>query len=265
MKYWIYDKNTKSMILSDSDMRTKDQVALYHVKDKLVYLLQYIQVENVDGKYKIGDNIYDPKDMEIKHLKEIASIFDEFNEDKDILWKSDVTDTFPDPYKRNVPPIIRATLLYLIKHPCTYMLSKIDHQKKRNCIREMSSIIQKGEGDLTVKRASEFLSYYGYEFKDLINPILLKSDEMLKNTDALFSFVNLEDAPIFTRSVLVLYYNSEVDVGRNISVERYRQKLDEIIKFINKKTEISSKKANQLLALVGKSVNDVFRHSLRID
>lgn len=261
--YWIYDKNTHSMIRSETDVRTNEPVALYDTVNGLVYLLQYIQVWDDDGMYNINDKVkLDPKTTEVKYLKELASYFEEYNEKEDILWTSDVTDTFPDPYKRNTPPIIRASLIYLLKHPVTYMLNKVAHQKKRNCIREMHNIINKGDGDLTVKRASELLGYYGYSFEDLINPMLLKTKPKPEEWSYDLAY---DEVPIFTRAVLTLYCNSQAEPDNTMSIAKYRQKLQETLNFAAKGNELSSKKASQLLSLVGKSVQDVFRPSLRVD
>ena len=157
--YWIVGQETKFK-LSDERIPSEEELYLYDEKSNMVTSLKYTVLQDFNGKIKPFGKAINPEDAVILNLEELRKkpLFEDFDEDKDILWfASGYEDSLPDPYMVNLPPIVKVTCAQIVKYPNGYMLPKEEHQKKRNIIREIWAMVD-GKSttvDLTVNRANE--------------------------------------------------------------------------------------------------------------
>nr|DAR75081.1 MAG TPA: hypothetical protein [Caudoviricetes sp.] len=258
-KYWVVNEKEKKLELSDVPKRPKDNWFLYSKNTKMTCILKYSDIIDHNGKLMLFGELCEPDKVELLTLKELRKkpLYSDFDEEKDILWFSDIEDTLPDPWKSypDLPPIIWITCAQIIKYPNGYMLSKQDHQKKRNIIREIWATIERKNGDITVGRADELLRYCNYSFEDVLNPMYIHSDDWVYD-------IKQDEVPIFTRAVLNLYAKTQTELRKYRKEVEFKSKIKEILTFAEKKKEITSHKANDFLNLVGKSVFDVFKPGL---
>ena len=212
-----------------------------------------------------GGDIYSLDEVEVLDSKELSQKepFKDFNERLDILWFSNIEDSLPDPYTMHLPPLMQVACTYLIKYPNGFMLTKEDHQRKRNIIREMWSVIENNKDkdtlikhDMTASRVNELMKYHNYSLTDLILPNLLKDDDWVYDTD-------VSKIKPFSKAVLNLYNKAKIEYRNTTAKEdTFKTKLRDALAVASKGREITSYKANELLSLVGKSVYDVFRPGL---
>ena len=191
-KYWIVDEN-KKLILSDEDIRPKEDFVLFIPKKKRSYFLKYSTMYNHKGKIKMyGGETYTLDEVEILDIKELSQkeMFKNFNERVDVLWFSNIEETLPNPYVMPLPPLMQVACTYLVKYPNGYMLTKEDHQRKRNIIREIWSILDNNKDkeallkhDMTASRVDELMKYHNYTIEDLILPGLLKDNDWVYDID----------------------------------------------------------------------------------
>lgn len=260
-KYWIVNEESRKMELSDEPRRPKSDWFLFSSKRNTTCILKYTDLPDHNGRIMIFGELYLPEEVELLTLKELRKkpVYSDFNEEKDILWFSDIEDTLPNPWlsRPDLPPIIWITCAQIIKYPNGYMLPKQDHQKKRNIIREIWATIERKNADITVGRADELLKYCNYKFEDVLNPMYVYSDEWAYD-------LKQEEVPLFTRAVLNLYAKTQTELRKYKKEAEFKTKIKEILTFAEKKKEITSYKANDFLSLVGKSVFDVFKPGLML-
>lgn len=260
-KYWIVGKD-KKFKLSDERIPSEEELYLYDEKSNIITSLKYTVLQDFNGKIKPFGKAINPEDAVILNLEELRKkpLFEDFDEDKDILWfASGYEDSLPDPYMVKLPPIVKVTCAQIVKYPNGYMLPKEEHQKKRNIIREIWAMVD-GKSttvDLTVNRANELLSYFNYTFEDLLLYDYLHSDDWAFD-------INQNKVPIFTRAVLNLFAQTETDYKKHNKDVNVKTILREIMSNVSKGREITSTKADQLLEVVGKSVFDVFKPALNV-
>jgi hypothetical protein len=266
-KYWIVDEN-KKLILSDEDIRPKEDFVLFIPKKKRSYFLKYSTMYNHKGKIKMyGGETYTLDEVEILDIKELSQkeMFKNFNERVDVLWFSNIEETLPNPYVMPLPPLMQVACTYLVKYPNGYMLTKEDHQRKRNIIREIWSILDNNKDkeallkhDMTASRVDELMKYHNYTIEDLILPGLLKDNDWVYDIDE-------TKVKPFTKAVLNLYNKAKIEY-KNVTAKEdiFKTKLRDALEVAAKGRDISSYKANELLSLVGKSVYDIFRPVLTV-
>ena len=145
------------------------------------------------------------------------------------------------------------------------MLTKEDHQRKRNIIREIWSILDNNKDkeallkhDMTARRVDELMKYHNYTIEDLILPGLLKDNDWVYDIDE-------TKVKPFTKAVLNLYNKAKIEY-KNVTAKEdtFKTKLRDALEVAVKGRDISSYKANELLSLVGKSVYDIFRPVLTV-
>ena len=97
----------------------------------MVTSLKYTVLKDFNGKIKPFGKAINPEDAVILNLEELRKkpLFEDFDEDKDILWfASGYEDSLPDPYMIKLPPIVKVTCAQIVKYPNGYMLPKEEHQ-----------------------------------------------------------------------------------------------------------------------------------------
>lgn len=115
----------------------------------------------------------DSRNHYIEHLKAVkmddVQSLQQYQETDNVFVK-DVKNKLPDPYTEKLAPFTTAVVLACLKYAKSTALTSEQHQKKMNIQRHIRTLIGSDE-EISLKKASELLSYYGLDIS-----VLLKSD-----------------------------------------------------------------------------------------
>lgn len=169
-KYLGVDENGK-LIEQEDGFKSPDW-AFKTIDNAIHPCICYDAVVLSDQLVSIGGSTYYKNNVVPIKMDTVKSLQD-FQEDGDMFIK-DANHKLPDPYTTKLPPFTSAVIMACLKKEKQIPLTKEEHQSKLTIIRSIKSLIGT-DNELSIKKASELLGYYGLTIN-----VLLK-DEYITN------------------------------------------------------------------------------------